>query len=85
MTEDPLVSVIVPVYKIEYLERCIESILGQTYHNLEVILVDDESPYGAGQICDAYAKQDNRVHVIHKKMAEPALPEMPDWMFVQGK
>jgi glycosyltransferase involved in cell wall biosynthesis len=63
----PLASIIVPVYKTEFLRRCIESLSGQTYSNLEIILVDDESPYGAGQICDVYAKQDDRIHVIHKK------------------
>lgn len=68
MTVDfPLISIIVPVYKVEYLKRCIDSILGQTYRNLEIILVDDESPYGAGQICDDYAAKDTRIHVIHKK------------------
>lgn len=66
-TDCPLASVIVPVYKVEYLKRCIDSILGQTYCNLEIILVDDESPYGAGQICDDYAAKDTRIHVIHKK------------------
>lgn len=63
-----LISVIVPVYKVEpYLNRCVDSILGQTYHNLEVILVDDGSPDGSGAICDVYAQQDPRVRVIHKE------------------
>lgn len=62
------VSVIVPVYNVEdYLEECIDSILGQTYSNLEIILVDDESPDNCGQICDNYAKKDNRIKVIHKE------------------
>ena len=61
------ISVIVPVYKVEkYLKRCVESILGQTYNNIEVILVDDGSPDGCPQICDDYAQRDNRVRVIHK-------------------
>ena len=65
---EPLISVIVPVYKVEpYLNKCVDSILNQTYRNLEVILVDDGSPDHCGAICDAYALQDRRVHVIHKE------------------
>lgn len=65
---EPLISVIVPVYKVEkYLEKCIDSILAQTYKNLEIILVDDGSPDRCGQICDEYAQKDNRVKVIHKE------------------
>lgn len=64
----PLISVIIPVYKVEdYLHQCVDSILGQTYQNLEVILVDDGSPDGCGAICDAYKAQDSRVKVIHKE------------------
>lgn len=64
----PLVSVIVPVYKVEpYLHRCVDSILIQTYANLEIILVDDGSPDNCGQICDEYARKDKRIKVIHKK------------------
>lgn len=63
----PLVSVIVPIYKVEkYLSKCVESILAQTYQNLEIILVDDGSPDRCGQICDEYAKKDSRIRVIHK-------------------
>lgn len=63
-----LVSVIVPVYKVEkYIYRCIESIINQTYIKLEVILVDDGSPDKCGEICDYYAKKDDRVKVIHKE------------------
>ena len=62
------ISVIVPVYKAEdVLIKCVESILTQTYKNLEVILVDDGSPDHSGAICDQYVKKDNRVKVIHKK------------------
>ena len=62
------VSVIVPVYKVEkYLKKCIDSILNQTYRDLEVILVDDGSPDQCGAICDRYGREDSRVHVIHKE------------------
>lgn len=61
------VSIIVPVYKVEqYLERCIDSLLGQSHKNVEVILVEDGSPDNSGVICDDYAKKDNRVVVIHQ-------------------
>ena len=62
----PLMSVIVPVYNVEnYLERCLDSILAQTYGNLEVLLIDDASRDNSGAICDAYAARDSRVRVIH--------------------
>ena len=64
-----LVSVIVPIYKVEeYLEECLISITEQTYHNLDIILVDDGSPDRCPEICDSYAKKDARIKVIHKKM-----------------
>lgn len=64
----PLVSIIVPIYKVEpYLQRCIDSIVNQTYTNLEIILVDDGSPDNCPQICDEYAAKDNRIVVIHKE------------------
>lgn len=63
----PLISVIVPVYKVEpYIHRCVDSILEQTYQNLEIILVDDGSPDNCPAICDEYAAKDKRVKVIHK-------------------
>lgn len=65
---EPLVSIIVPCYKVEkYLHTCIESILHQSYTNWELILVDDGSPDRCGEICDEYAKIDDRIKVIHKK------------------
>ena len=68
MSVDDLVSVIVPVYNVEkYLERCVDSIICQTYCNLEIILVDDGSTDGSGSICDDYKKKDSRIIVIHKK------------------
>lgn len=61
-------SVIVPVYNVEkYLHRCVDSIINQTYSNLEIILVDDGSPDNSGIICDEYAKKDARVKVMHQK------------------
>ena len=64
----PLISVIVPVYRVEeYMERCVKSILSQTYKNLEVILVDDGSPDQCPAICDACAEKDVRVKVIHQE------------------
>ena len=60
------ISVIVPVYNVEkYLERCIKSILYQTYQNLEIILIDDGSTDNSGKICDTYAQIDNRIKVYH--------------------
>lgn len=65
-----LISVIIPVYKAEkYIERCIFSILRQTYQNIEVILVDDGSPDKSGEICDMWALKDKRIKVIHQKNA----------------
>ena len=64
----PLFTVIVPIYKVEaYLEKCIESILGQTFCDFELLLIDDGSPDRCPAICDAYAEKDPRVRVIHKK------------------
>lgn len=63
-----LISVIVPIYNVElYLRQCLDSIIGQTYQNLEIILVDDGSTDNSGYICDAYASSDNRIKVIHKE------------------
>lgn len=63
-----LISVIVPIYNVEkYLERSVGALLGQTYQNMELILVDDGSTDGSAAMCDAFAKQDARVKVIHKK------------------
>jgi glycosyltransferase involved in cell wall biosynthesis len=65
---DELISVIVPVYKVErYLERCVKSLLNQTYRNMEIILVDDGSPDNCPQMCDDYAKRYDNVRVLHKE------------------
>ena len=63
-----LVTIIIPVYNVEkYVRRCIESVLNQDYNHLEIILVDDGSTDSSGEICDEYAKKDNRIQVIHKQ------------------
>ena len=63
-----LISVIVPVYNVEkYLNRCVDSIINQTYSNLEIILINDGSTDTSGKICDEYKKRDNRIQVIHQK------------------
>ena len=65
------ISIIVPVYNVEReLDRCITSIAHQTYRNLEIILIDDGSSDHCPALCDEYAKMDQRVKVIHKKMAD---------------
>ena len=65
---NPLISVIVPIYNVEkYLARCVDSIVNQTYKNLEIILVDDGSPDSCPDICDVWKEKDDRIKVIHKK------------------
>lgn len=62
-----LISVIIPIYKVEeYLDKCVFSVVNQTYSNLEIILVDDGSPDNCPQMCDGWASRDNRIKVIHK-------------------
>ncbi|PLS30606.1 glycosyl transferase [Bifidobacterium margollesii] len=68
MVENPLVSVIIPVYKVEkFLDECVTSVTGQTYRNLEILLVDDGSPDNCPAMCDAWAEKDERIRVIHKQ------------------
>jgi glycosyltransferase involved in cell wall biosynthesis len=63
-----IISIIIPVYEVEpYLKRCLDSVVNQTYTDLEIILVDDGSPDRCGEICDSYAQLDSRIKVIHKK------------------
>ena len=83
----PLISVIVPVYKVEkYLRRCIDSILGQSFGDFELILVDDGSPDRCGEICEEYAKKDNRIVVIHKENGglSDARNKGIDWLFAHS-
>lgn len=68
MEKQVTISIIVPIYNVElYLDRCVQSLLQQTYTNIEIILVDDESPDKCPEICDSYKMLDNRIRVIHKK------------------
>lgn len=63
-----LISIVLPIYNVEnYIEKCMESVLNQTYKNIEIILVDDGSPDNCPIICDQYVKEDNRVKVVHKE------------------
>ena len=68
MESPPKISVIIPVYKVEpYLRQCLDSVVNQTYRNLEIIIIDDGSPDNCGLICDEYAAKDDRITVIHKE------------------
>lgn len=65
---DKLVSLIVPVYNVEsYLEECVDSLIHQTYRNIEIVLIDDGCTDNSGKICDQYRKRDKRISVIHKE------------------
>lgn len=67
MSDNPLISIVIPVYKVEqYLRECVDSVIAQTYKNLDIILVDDGSPDKCPAMCDEYAAKDSRVRVIHK-------------------
>lgn len=64
--KNPLISIVVPVYKVEkFLNRCVESIVNQTYKNLEIFLIDDSSPDNCPEICDEWAEKDSRIKVLH--------------------
>ena len=70
MNNTDLISVIIPVYNVEqYLNRCVDSVINQTYKNLEIILIDDGSTDNSGKICDEYALKDNRIKIVHKQNA----------------
>ena len=63
-----MLSIIIPIYNVmPYLKKCIDSVLSQTYADIEVVLVDDGSTDGCGLVCDEYAKIDSRIKVIHKE------------------
>jgi len=81
------ISVIVPVYKSEkFLHRCVDSILAQTFRDLELILMDDGSPDSSGAICDTYAQKDSRVHVIHQANAGVCVTRNNalDWVYANS-
>ena len=68
MKANEKISVIVPVYNVKlYLHKCVDSILNQTYQNIEVLLIDDGSTDGSSDICDSYTEKDSRIKVVHKK------------------
>ena len=74
-------SIIVPVYNVfEFLERCIDSIVAQTYKAVEILLIDDGSTDGSGELCDIIASRDSRICVYHKKMEDCQMPEILDWI-----
>ena len=82
------ISIIVPVYKTEpYLCRCVDSLLAQTFGDFDLVLIDDGSPDGCGEICDAYARQDLRVHVIHQENGglSAARNAGLDWAFANSE
>lgn len=83
--DEKLVSVIIPAYNIEdYIGRCLDSIISQTYKNLEIIVVDDGSRDHTGEILDNYAKKDRRIKVIHKEMAAYHLQEIKGLKLQKG-
>ena len=73
MKYDDVISVIIPVYNVEnYLERCLQTVISQTYSNLQIILVDDGSTDSSGELCDQWAKKDTRITVVHKANGGPS-------------
>ena len=79
------ISIIIPVYNVEmYLEKCLESVLNQTYKNLEVILVDDGSTDKSGLICDEYQKNDSRIRVVHQDNQVLAAARNTGLQYVSG-
>ena len=84
--KEPLISIIVPIYNVEqYLEKCVNSLIIQTYKNLEIILVDDGSPDRCPEICDNLAKQDKRIQVIHKENGGVTSAWIEGFKFSAGK
>lgn len=82
----PLVSIVVPIYQVEkYIHECIDSILNQTYRNLEVILVDDGSPDACPQICEEYARKDERIILLHQRNQGQSVARNNGLDIVKGK
>ena len=83
--KNPEISIIVPVYNTEkYISRCIESILNQTFKDFELILIDDGSQDRSGEICDEYAKEDNRIRVFHNNNKGYQLQETTVLIYLKG-
>ena len=83
-----MITIVVPVYKVEnYLHRCVDSILNQTYTNFELLLIDDGSPDNCGEICDEYVRKDSRIFVIHQKNRglSAARNTGINWFYEQGR
>ncbi|MBO7370568.1 MAG: glycosyltransferase, partial [Campylobacter sp.] len=86
MNENPLISVIIPVYNVEnFLPDCLNSVISQTYTNLEIILVDDGSSDKSGEICDEFAKNDTRIKVLHQKNSGQAVARNNALGIMQGE
>ena len=86
MSEDILVTVVIPVYNVEnYINRCIKSIVNQTYSNLEILIVDDGSPDNCPSICDEWALKDSRIRVIHKSNEGLSMARNTGIQEAQGK
>ncbi|MEE3427346.1 MAG: glycosyltransferase family 2 protein [Ruminococcus sp.] len=86
MNEQKLLSVVIPVYNVEkYLKEALDSVVNQTYKNLQIILVDDGSTDSSGEICDLYAKQDNRITVIHQENAGAGAAKNAGLELVKGE
>lgn len=84
--QDLLISIIIPVYNVEdYLEKCLDSVINQTYKNLEIILIDDGSTDTSGKICDQYALQDKRIKVVHQKNGGVSVARNAGLSLVKGK
>ncbi len=82
----PKISVVIPVYNVEnYLHRCVESVLNQTFQDFEIILINDGSKDSSGEICDEYAKKDKRIKVIHKKNARVSAARNDGIKMAKGK
>ena len=80
------ISVIIPVYNTaQYLKKCVDSVLSQTFQNMEILLVEDGSPDSAAQICDQYEKQEKRIHVIHQQNSGLAISRRNGLRAAQGK
>ena len=86
MKQDILISVIIPIYNVEkYLERCVQSVVEQTYKNLEIILVDDGSTDSSKEICDKLLVTDRRITVIHQKNGGSVLARKKGLEFANGE